>query len=47
VRSLAAWLMVPYLVWLSFASILNFQFDQLNPDAETLVISRASTQIPL
>lgn len=47
VRSLAAWLMVPYLLWLSFASILNFQFDQLNPDAETLVISRASTQVPL
>lgn len=26
----AAWLMVPYLVWLSFATILNFQILQLN-----------------
>lgn len=37
VRKAAAWLMVPYLVWLSFASILNWQVHQLNPDAETLV----------
>ncbi len=30
VDRLAAWLMVPYLVWLSFATILNFQLLQLN-----------------
>jgi len=36
VRTLAAWLMVPYLAWLCFAAILNKQIDTLNPDAETL-----------
>lgn len=30
VDRIAAWLMVPYLVWLSFATILNFQLLQLN-----------------
>jgi translocator protein len=45
VRKAAAWLMVPYLVWLSFASILNFQIDQLNPDAESLYVPAATTQI--
>jgi translocator protein len=45
IRKAAAWLMVPYLVWLSFASILNFQIDQLNPDAEGLYVPAASAQI--
>lgn len=45
VRKAAAWLMVPYLVWLSFASILNFQIDRLNPDAESLYVPAVSTQI--
>jgi translocator protein len=45
VRKAAAWLMVPYLVWLSFASILNYQIDQLNPDAESLYVPAASSQI--
>ncbi len=35
IRRVAAWLMLPYLVWLSFASILNWQTHALNPDAET------------
>jgi translocator protein len=47
VRSVAAWLMVPYLVWLCFAAILNYKLDQLNPDAEALVPARASTHISL
>ena len=47
VRPLAAWLMVPYLVWLSFASILNWQTHVLNPNAETLVPERPHTQIEL
>ncbi|MEO1044310.1 MAG: TspO/MBR family protein [Pseudomonadota bacterium] len=38
IRALAAWLMVPYLAWLCFASILNKQIDTLNPDAETLIV---------
>ncbi len=47
VRKLAAWLFVPYLVWLSFAAILNFQLDRMNPNAETLVPEGRSTQILL
>ena len=45
IRKAAAWLLVPYMAWLCFAAILNFQIDQRNPDAETLVPSAASTQI--
>jgi len=45
VRKASAWLMVPYLVWISFASILNFQIDQLNPDAESLYVPATSSQI--
>ena len=35
VRPPAAWLLVPYLAWILFATALNWQFDALNPDAET------------
>lgn len=45
IRAGAAWLLVPYLAWLTFAAILNFQIMQLNPGAETLVPSSATTQI--
>ncbi len=45
IRKAAAWLMVPYLVWLSFATVLNFRIDQANPDAETLVPAAARTNI--
>jgi tryptophan-rich sensory protein len=45
VRKAAAWLMVPYLVWISFASILNFQIDRLNPDAEGLYVPAVTSQI--
>jgi benzodiazapine receptor len=45
IRKAAAWLLVPYMVWLSFAAILNFQIDERNPNAETLVPAAASTQI--
>ncbi|MEE9432608.1 MAG: TspO/MBR family protein [Sphingorhabdus sp.] len=41
IRKVAAWLMVPYLVWLSFAALLNFQIDHLNPDAENLYVPAA------
>lgn len=45
VRTIAAWLMVPYLLWLCFAFALNYEIDRLNPDAETLVVGSRSTQI--
>lgn len=45
IRKAAAWLLVPYMAWLAFAAVLNFQIDQRNPDAETLVPAAASTQI--
>lgn len=45
VRSLAAWLMVPYLIWLGFASGLAYDVHQLNPNAESLVAPIINTQI--
>lgn len=45
IRSFAAWLMVPYLLWTVFAGILLYQIIALNPDAETLVPPAASTQV--
>ncbi len=47
VRTAAAWLMVPYLAWLSFAAILNWQTHALNPNAETLVPNQRATHIEL
>lgn len=45
VRKAAAWLMVPYLVWISFAAGLNYEIDRLNPDAESLYVPAATSQI--
>jgi tryptophan-rich sensory protein len=45
IRVLAAWLMLPYLLWLCFAAWLAFSIDRLNPDAEILVAPGISTQI--
>jgi translocator protein len=45
IRKAAAWLMVPYLAWLSFASILNYQIDQLNPEAERLYVPAVTGDI--
>lgn len=45
IRRTAAWLMVPYLVWLSFATGLNWRIGQLNPDAETLVPGARTSQV--
>lgn len=47
IRSLAAWLLVPYMVWLCLATIFNYQIDQRNPDAEALVPTRPGTEILL
>jgi tryptophan-rich sensory protein len=45
IRRPAAWMMVPYLVWISFAGVLTWRIGQLNPDAAALVPSARSAQI--
>ena len=47
VRPPAAWLLMPYLAWVLFATALNWQFDVLNPDAETREGSGAVTRYEL
>lgn len=47
IRRAAAWLMVPYMVWISFAGMLTLGIHQLNPDAEALVPATSTTQIDL
>lgn len=34
VRKLAAALLIPYLAWVCFATVLNYEFLKLNPDAD-------------
>ena len=45
VRPLAAYLLVPYLAWVLFASVLNWQFLQLNPDADGASGGEAVTSV--
>ena len=45
IRPVAALLMLPYLAWLAFASLLNYQYHVLNPNAADLVPQRSATQI--
>ncbi|AGH50599.1 MULTISPECIES: TspO/MBR family protein [Sphingomonadales] len=47
IRKLAGLLLLPYLAWLLFAALLNFQILQANPDAESLAPGRVRTQISL
>lgn len=47
IRSVAGLLLVPYLGWLIFAGLLNYEIMRLNPDAETLVPGTSATQIEL
>ena len=47
IRRGAALLMLPYLAWLAFASLLNYQFLQLNPNAENLVPGTGGADIML
>lgn len=41
VRKLAAVLMLPYLAWILFATVLNYEFLRLNPDADGVQTSGA------
>lgn len=47
IRVAAAWLMMPYIAWLIFASLLTWQINQLNPYAQQLVPQRGSADIEL
>jgi tryptophan-rich sensory protein len=47
IRVAAAILLMPYLAWLLFAAVLNYQVMVLNPNAETLVPEASSPDITL
>lgn len=47
IRSAGAWLMVPYMVWISFAGMLTLGIARLNPNAADLAPARATTKIQL
>jgi tryptophan-rich sensory protein len=47
IRRTAAWLLIPYLAWLCFATALNYEIGRLNPDAERLVPGSGDTHIAL
>jgi tryptophan-rich sensory protein len=46
-RPSAAWLMLPYLAWIFFATYLNWEFRTANPDADGQEISGAVTRIEI
>ena len=47
VRRLAGWLLLPYLAWILFATLLNWQFLQLNPEADGREVSGSVQRIEL
>lgn len=47
VRRLAALLLLPYLAWILFATVLNYEFLRLNPDADGAHVSSAVQRIEL
>ena len=47
VRKLAALLLLPYLAWVGFATLLNYEFLQANPDGGQAVPSNATQRIQL
>ena len=47
IRPLAGLLLYPYLAWLIFAGLLDYQVLTRNPNAATLAPGQASTDIPL
>jgi tryptophan-rich sensory protein len=47
VRRAAGWLLVPYLAWLLFATLLNWQILRLNPDADGRAGAGATVQFEM
>jgi len=45
IRNTAAWLLVPYLVWISFAGVLTWRIGQMNPGAERLAPGASASQM--
>lgn len=45
IRRGAAWLMVPYLAWVSLAGALTWRIAQLNPNADTLARAAHTSQM--
>lgn len=46
-RRAAGIMLLPYLAWIVFASVLNWQFLQLNPDASEIEVNNAVQRIEL
>lgn len=47
VRRPAGWLLVPYLAWVLFATVLNWQFLRLNPEADGAGATGAAERVDL
>ena len=47
VRRVAALLLLPYLAWILFATVLNYEFLRLNPEADGAEGSAAVQRIEL
>jgi len=47
IRLLAGLLLLPYLAWVLFATVLNWQFLVLNPDADGMPTGNAVTRVQL
>jgi tryptophan-rich sensory protein len=47
VRRMAGLLLLPYLAWILFATVLNWQFLQLNPEADGAEVTNAVQRIEL
>lgn len=47
IRRPAAVLLLPYLAWIAFATVLNWQFLTLNPEADGMPTGNAVTRIQL
>lgn len=47
VRRIAGYLMLPYLAWILFATLLNYQFMVANPDADGREVSGAVQSIEI
>ena len=47
VRPLAAWLLVPYLAWVLFATLLTWQILAANPDADGAAGSNAAARVAI